>query len=88
MQLTTFPRPKVMMAEGHRPAYWTFDALADRRHGERMYYFAPIDRSPPPYKEQRHVQAIIDIAADGTLAGVELIDNMPLPPTSLPNMEG
>jgi hypothetical protein len=42
-----------------------------------LYYFAPQTRAPGPYLKQRHVQAIIDIAADGTLAGVELIDDMP-----------
>lgn len=42
-----------------------------------LYYFAPQDRPPGPYLKQRHVSAIIDIGADGTLAGVELIDNMP-----------
>lgn len=42
-----------------------------------LYYFAPQDRAPGPYRTQRHVHAIIDIAADGTLAGVELIDDMP-----------
>jgi hypothetical protein len=45
-----------------------------------LYYFAPLDRAPGPYRTQRHVSAIIDIDADGNLAGVELIDNMPAPP--------
>ena len=36
--------------------------------------------APPPYTKQREVRAIIDIADDGTLAGVELIDGMPPPP--------
>lgn len=40
--------------------------------------------SEPPYLRQRHVEAIIDIASDGTLAGVELIDNMPPPPLPAP----
>jgi hypothetical protein len=34
-----------------------------------------------PYRRQREVRAIIDIADDGTLAGVELIDRMPPPPS-------
>lgn len=42
-----------------------------------LFYFAPQDRAPGPYKEQRHVTAIVDIAADGTFAGVELINDMP-----------
>lgn len=45
-----------------------------------LYYIALGGRAPAPYAEQRHVQAILDIAPDGTLAGVELIDNMPPPP--------
>lgn len=45
-----------------------------------LYYFAPIGRARPPYTTQREVHAIIDIADDGTLAGVELIDDMPPPP--------
>ena len=45
-----------------------------------LYYIALDGRAPAPYAEQRHVQAILDIAPDGTLAGVELIDNMPPPP--------
>ena len=42
-----------------------------------LYYFAPQTTTPGPYLTQRHVQAIVDIASDGTFAGVELIDNMP-----------
>lgn len=66
----------------HRPAYWTHDdkAVDDVGH---LYYFAPANRRLPPYTTQRHVSAIIDIADDGTLAGVELIENMPPPPMSM-----
>jgi len=42
-----------------------------------LYYFTPAVRAPGPYRQQRHVNAIVDIAADGSFAGVELIDNMP-----------
>ncbi len=42
-----------------------------------LYYFAPPTRAPGPYLTQRIVDAVIDIAADGTLAGIELIDRMP-----------
>ena len=66
----------------HRPAFWTHDDAAVESIGEHLYYFAPANRTPPPYRTQRHVEAIIDIADDGTLAGVELIDNMPPPPKS------
>lgn len=63
------------------PAYWTFDERAFQEHGLRLYYFAPMHRSNPPYRERRRVEAIIDIADDGTLAGIELIDgDMPPPP--------
>lgn len=60
-------------------AYFTFDAKS-AEEGHRLYYFAPANRSPGPYRTQRHVNAILDIADDGTLAGVELIDDMPAPP--------
>lgn len=42
-----------------------------------LYYFAPQTRAPGPFREQRYVNAIVDIASDGTFAGVELIDDMP-----------
>lgn len=58
-----------------RKATFTYDD----EDGLRLYYFAPLERAPGPLT-QRHVRAIVDIAADGTLAGVELIDNMPDPP--------
>lgn len=45
-----------------------------------LYYIKLCDRSPGPYKTQLHRKAIIDVADDGTLAGVELIDDMPPPP--------
>jgi hypothetical protein len=60
-----------------RDAYWTHDDSSGIGH---LYYFAPTGRCPPPYKTQREVRAIIDIADDGTLAGVELVDDMPPPP--------
>lgn len=65
-----------------RPAYWTHDDRAAEEIGDHLYYFAPTNKRPPPYKTQRHVTAIIDIADDGTLAGVELIMDMPPPPKS------
>jgi hypothetical protein len=63
-----------------RQAFWTHDDEAAKDVGH-LYYFAPTNRMPPPYLKQRRVTAIIDIASDGTLAGVELIDEMPPPPT-------
>lgn len=59
-----------------RSAYFTYDP----KHGG-AYYFAPTERTPPPYRTQRQATAILDIAADGTLAGVELvIGELPPPP--------
>lgn len=49
----------------------------------RSYYFAPEHRTSAPYKRQVEVQAILDIAHDGTLAGVELVWG-DLPPAPLP----
>lgn len=65
----------------HRSGFWTHDDEAVKDVGH-LYYFAPTNRAAPPYRKQRHVNAIIDIAADGTLAGVELIDDMPPPPVA------
>lgn len=50
------------------PGFWTYDDS----FGQISYYFAPECRAKPPYGIQREVKAIIDIANDGTLAGVEL----------------
>jgi hypothetical protein len=70
-------RGKGKLAE--RPPTYTCDSeTADLV--SHSFYFALADRAPPPYRTQRHVQAILDIADDGALAGVELIDNMPPPP--------
>jgi hypothetical protein len=66
-----------------RPAYWTFDDKASATHGIRAYYFAPVDRAEPPYLRQCEVTAILDIASDGTLAGVELVlGDLPPPPAA------
>lgn len=59
------------------PAYWTHEDSDDTGH---LYYFAPSNRANPPYRNQKEVKAIIDIAEDGTLAGIELIYDMPPPP--------
>ena len=52
----------------------------DSPHAGHLYYVALDGRTPPPYLRQRRATAILDIAADGTLAGIELIDDMPPPP--------
>lgn len=36
-----------------------------------MYYFAPSERAPGPYKKQIKISAMVDIASDGSFAGVE-----------------
>ena len=63
-------------------AYYTHEDCSAAGH---LYYFGILDakaeRARGPYMKQREVRAIIDIAADGTLAGVELIYDMPPPPT-------
>lgn len=65
-----------MMLE-KRSAYWTY---CDEAHA---YYFAPTCRAKPPYLKQIQVAAILDVASDGTLAGVELVfGDLPPPPTS------
>ena len=44
------------------------------------YYFEPDEKHEPPYRKQIHEKAIVDVAADGSLAGVEIIDpKMPKP---------
>jgi hypothetical protein len=64
------------MLDRHK-AYYTYDAAAG------AYYFAPSERTAGPYKEQRHVTAILDVAPDGTLAGVELVmGELPEPPAA------
>jgi hypothetical protein len=60
-------------------AYWTYDTDV------HAYYFAPTNRAKLPYLKQVEVTAIIDIASDGTLAGVELVDHkLPPPPQVTP----
>jgi hypothetical protein len=60
-----------------RKATFTFDEQAYRDGLGCLYYFAPLTTAPGPYRSQRHVTAVIDIASDGTLAGIELTDDMP-----------
>lgn len=44
------------------------------------WYFEPTNRAKPPYMRQIVVEAIIDVDADGRLAGVEIVDvNVPEP---------
>lgn len=60
-------------------AEWTYDAEAG------AYYFMPKARSHGPYLKQIIVQAILDVASDGTLAGVELaLGDLPPPPKAKP----
>lgn len=62
------------------PTAWATYSHEDDEHVGHLYCFRPVGRAPGPYTTQRHVSAIIDVADDGTLAGVELIDTMPPPP--------
>jgi hypothetical protein len=59
-----------------RRAWFTFDDSAYSEQGECLWYFGLPTRTPGPLT-QRQVVAILDIAPDGTLAGVELISQMP-----------
>ncbi len=69
------------MAMKQHAAFFTYDDEAFDQIGEHLYYFAPTKRAPPPYKRQVHVEAILDIAEDGTLAGIELVHgDLPPPP--------
>ena len=58
--------------------YWTYDSRAG------AWYFGLCERTPPPYLIQRHVEAIIDIASDGSIAGIELLHDFPPPPDATP----
>jgi len=52
------------------PAYFTYDSEAG------AYYFAPENRSKPlDGNKTRKATVLLDIAADGTLAGIELLVN-------------
>lgn len=68
------------MALKHQAAYFTHERVHE--DGGHLYYFAPEHRTAPPYKRQIEVTAILDIASDGTLAGIELVmgDLPPAPP--------
>jgi hypothetical protein len=56
-------------------AHFTYDESAN------TYYFAPNDRAPPTFEENRSVMALIDTADDGTLADIQLVlDDLPPPP--------
>jgi uncharacterized protein YuzE/predicted RNase H-like HicB family nuclease len=49
-------------------AYWTYDTDAG------AWYFGLQPRAKPPFLKQRRVEAIIDIDAEGRLAGVEILE--------------
>lgn len=57
--------------------YWTYDAVG-------AWYFGLDERTAPPYLTQREVTAIVDIASDGSLAGIELLESFPPPPKAKP----
>lgn len=49
-------------------AFWTYDP------DSHAYYFRPDGRTAPPYLKQVKVEAVVDIAHDGTFAGIEITD--------------
>lgn len=49
-------------------AYWTYDSDAG------AWYFGLAPRAKPPFLKQQRVEAVIDIDADGRLAGVEILE--------------
>lgn len=65
------------MALPQQLAYFTHEECS---HAGHLYYFAPANRAAGPYKRQIEVKAILDIADDGMLAGVEVIDGDVPPP--------
>jgi hypothetical protein len=75
--------PESRMPSSAKSGWWTHDDGSAKCGLGNLYYFSPAGATPPPYKTQRHVSAVIDIASDGTLAGVELIEDMPPPPPAL-----
>ncbi len=48
-------------------AYWTYDSEAG------AWYFGLKSKAAPPYLTQRHFDAIVDLDAEGRLAGIELL---------------
>jgi hypothetical protein len=58
-------------------ASWTCE---DNQHVGKLWYIKLDEAHKPPYRTQVHVSAILDIAEDGTLAGIELIEAMPPAP--------
>ena len=59
-------------------AFWTYDSEV------RAYYFAPTSRRPSPYRRQIEATVVLDIADDGSLAGIELL----APATVCPPQKG
>jgi uncharacterized protein YuzE len=61
--------------------YWTYDSEA------KAWYFGLNERSAPPYRKQVFLEAIIDLDADGRVAGFEIIsgrgENSIKPPLSV-----
>lgn len=49
-------------------AYWTHDPSTG------AWYIGLEERRPAPYTRQVTVEAVLDIADDGSLAGIEIVD--------------
>ncbi len=60
-------RAKMMTSGG---AYWSYDPSVG------AWYFGLEERVSPPYLTQRRVTAILDLDAQGRLAGVEILESL------------
>lgn len=49
-------------------------------HGYGAHYVKLQNAGPPPYLRQVRVEAILDVDADGRLAGIEIVDDRAPPP--------
>lgn len=51
-----------------------------------LWYVQLAERAPPPYLRQIHVAAIIDLDADGCVAGIEIVDPKMGPPPGIKSL--
>ncbi len=64
--------------EAHGEATWKWC----EQYGQ--WYIALTERTQPPYLRQIHVEAIVDLDAEGRVCGIEIVDpDMPAPPSSV-----
>lgn len=63
-----------------KPQNYCIESFCTHTPETNAYYFAPEHRKPGPYTKQIEVTAIVDVADDGTFAGLEIVDpRMPKP---------